>query len=140
MLDPDAIMAGEMTAASALAFARARRDDFPMIFSTADPDAVKAAQARHGRERLAAAIEGLMAELARGLVAEGFGRIVVGGGETSGAVVEALGLRSLAIGPEIDPGVPALSTESGLALALKSGNFGALDFYEKAAGVLAGQS
>jgi uncharacterized protein YgbK (DUF1537 family) len=134
-LEPDAVMSGAMTSSDALAFAKAHAGAYPMIASTADPEEVRAAQARHGRERLAAAIESLMGELAKGLVAAGFTRLVVGGGETSGAVVEALWLDALAIGPEIDPGVPALSTPS-LALALKSGNFGALDFYEKARAAL----
>jgi uncharacterized protein YgbK (DUF1537 family) len=76
----------------------------------------------------------LFADTARVLVERGVRRLVVAGGETSGGVVSALGLHALAIGPEIDPGVPALSTIAGapLGLALKSGNFGAPDFFTKA--------
>ena len=91
-------------------------------------------QAAHGREAIAAALEALFAETAARLVYDGVRRLVVAGGETSGAVVSALSLDALAIGPEIDPGVPALAAADGrpLALALKSGNFGAPDFFAKA--------
>ena len=79
-------------------------------------------------------IEKVLAETARGLVGRGFSRLLVAGGETSGAVVHALGAQALAIGPEIDPGVPWTRTLDGpeMALALKSGNFGAPDFFLKA--------
>jgi 3-dehydrotetronate 4-kinase len=88
---------------------------------------------------LAGAIEALFAETARRLVAGGVTRLVSAGGETSGAVVEGLGIGALEIGPEIDPGVPAVKDAGRpLALALKSGNFGADDFFEKALAVLAG--
>jgi uncharacterized protein YgbK (DUF1537 family) len=75
-----------------------------------------------------------MAAIARGLVAKGVRRLVVAGGETSGAVVEALGVKGLRIGPAIDPGVPWTVSlgDPPLALALKSGNFGAPDFFIKA--------
>ena len=106
----------------------------PLIHSTADPDAVAAAQARHGREALAAGFERLLSATAVELAGRGIGRLVVAGGETSGAIVTALGIKAMAVGPEIDPGVPALAVpERGLALALKSGNFGADDFFAKAA-------
>jgi uncharacterized protein YgbK (DUF1537 family) len=84
------------------------------------------------------AIENVFGRLA-GILSGRYGRLIVAGGETSGAVVEALGIRAVAIGPEIDPGVPALRTVSGppLGLALKSGNFGAPDFFCKAAHALA---
>ncbi|MBL0899519.1 MAG: hypothetical protein IBJ17_12590, partial [Reyranella sp.] len=80
------------------------------------------------------AIERTMAALARGLVGAGVGRLVVAGGETSGAVVSALDVAALRIGPEIDPGVPwtASVARKPLLLALKSGNFGAPDFFTKA--------
>ncbi len=79
-------------------------------------------------------IEDVLAGTARGLRQRGFTRLLVAGGETSGAVVHALGAQSLAIGPEIDPGVPWTRTLDGpdMALALKSGNFGAPDFFLKA--------
>ncbi|GFE51441.1 HPr kinase [Roseobacter cerasinus] len=110
--------------------------DLPLIYSSADPEVVKAVQDQFGRERAASAIETFFADLARLAVARGVTRIITAGGETSGAVVEALDLTTLEIGPEIDPGVPALRAKPDLVLALKSGNFGAEDFFEKAAGVL----
>ena len=138
---PDAVMAGTIDAGQAFAFAMERLDAYPMIYSSAAPDAVKAAQARFGREAVAEKIEGLFAELAARLTKAGVARIVVGGGETSGAVATSLGVKAFAIGPEIDPGVPALAVEgTPIRLALKSGNFGAVDFYEKAALVLAGET
>ena len=100
-----------------------------------------AAQARHGRERLAEGYEGIFARLTAAAVAQGFTRIVAAGGETSGAVAGALGKVAFEIGPEIDPGVPALATagEPRLALALKSGNFGGDDFLARAMRVLEGK-
>jgi uncharacterized protein YgbK (DUF1537 family) len=87
-----------------------------------------------GRERAAGLVEETLAEVARGLVASGVTRLIVAGGETSGAVVGGLGVKAIEIGPEIDPGVPWTRTRDGapLALALKSGNFGAPDFFLKA--------
>ena len=78
-----------------------------------------------------------IAEVSRQLVAGGVSRLIVAGGETSGAVVEGLGLNTMAMGPEIDPGVPAMRASENLVIALKSGNFGAPDFFSKAAKVLA---
>lgn len=112
----------------------------PLVYSSADPAAVAAAQAAHGRDRVAVAVEGFFAALAQALARAGVARMIVAGGETSGAVVSALGIEAFAIGPEIDPGVPALRAEgTGIVLALKSGNFGAVDFFAKAARVLAGE-
>lgn len=106
----------------------------PMVYSSADPDTVRAAQGRLGLERAGQLIEQLLAKVAKSMVGHGFTRLIVAGGETSGAVVEALGVQALAIGPEIDPGVPWTRSIAGtdLALALKSGNFGAPDFFLKA--------
>lgn len=105
----------------------------PLVYSSADPDAVRAAQARHGAQRASEAIEHCLGELSARLYARGLRRQVIAGGETSGAVVQALGVRLLEIGPEIDPGVPALAgIDRPVALALKSGNFGADDFFAKA--------
>ena len=84
-------------------------------------------------------METLFGSLAVTAAAAGFGRLVVAGGETSGAVVNALGLRALDIGPEIAPGVPALSAlgrHGSLALTLKSGNFGGPDFFAQAVAAL----
>jgi len=110
----------------------------PLAYSSADPAAVSAVQDRFGREASATALEGFFAELARLLVAGGVTRIITAGGETSGAVIEGLALEALEIGPEIDPGVPALRARDDLVVALKSGNFGSPDFFSKAARILEG--
>jgi uncharacterized protein YgbK (DUF1537 family) len=104
-----------------------------VIAASAPPEKVAALQAKLGRDAAGALIEAAMATIAEGLVARGVGRLVVAGGETSGAVVQRLGVTALRIGPEIDPGVPWTFAEPrGLHLALKSGNFGARDFFLKA--------
>jgi uncharacterized protein YgbK (DUF1537 family) len=134
-IDPLAIAEGRLVAEDVLAWARPRLGSAPvLVYSTAEPDAVRAAQSALGRERSGALVEDLLAEVARGLVAAGVTRLVVAGGETSGAVVGGLGVSMLEIGPEIDPGVPWTLAADGrpLALALKSGNFGTTDFFTKA--------
>ncbi|MCA3370567.1 MAG: four-carbon acid sugar kinase family protein [Roseomonas sp.] len=104
-----------------------------VIAASAPPEKVAALQAKLGRDAAGALIEAAMAAIAEGLVARGVGRLVVAGGETSGAVVQRLGVTALRIGPEIDPGVPwTFAVPRGLHLALKSGNFGARDFFLKA--------
>ncbi|WP_422375385.1 3-oxo-tetronate kinase [Roseibium sp.] len=111
----------------------------PLIYSSADPKVVSLAQERFGREQSAAAIERVFANLAAALSQAGVKRIVVAGGETSGAVVSGLQANSLEIGPRIAPGVPALKVaERPLALALKSGNFGGPAFFSEALAVLEG--
>jgi len=108
-----------------------------LVYSTAPPQAVAAAQARSGAHDVGARIERLLAGIARALVERGARRLVVAGGETSGACVQALGVARLRIGPQIDPGVPwchaapAVAAD-GLQLALKSGNFGGADFFTRA--------
>ena len=113
-------------------------DGLPLAYSSADPKAVAAAQEQFGRETSANALEAFFAEVARAVQKGGATRIISAGGETSGAIVEGLDLATLEIGPEIDPGVPALRANPDLVVALKSGNFGAEDFFEKAARILAG--
>jgi uncharacterized protein YgbK (DUF1537 family) len=137
-IDPAALIAGTMTTDDAAAFVEAHRDEQPVVYSTAEPGVVARHQSTYGREKVAGAIEAFFATLARRLVEAGFVRIAIGGGETAGAIVTALPSRELIIGPEIDPGVPALAIEGKLRLrlALKSGNFGAEDFYEKALAAL----
>lgn len=117
-----------------VAFVRAHQDADPLVYSSAETEAVRMAQQRFGAERVAQTLEHLFGAAAAELVQNGVRRLVVAGGETSGAVVTALGIRRMAIGPEIDPGVPALRVEGppALTLALKSGNFGGLDFFAKA--------
>jgi uncharacterized protein YgbK (DUF1537 family) len=121
--------------AGALAWAKAQLPAGPvLIHASAPPASVAAAQAALGRERAGTLVEKAMAEIAAGLAAAGVRRLVVAGGETSGAVVQGLGIKALKIGPQIDPGVPATLSlgEPKMALALKSGNFGAEDFFLKA--------
>jgi 3-dehydrotetronate 4-kinase len=108
-----------------------------LIYATATPEEVKAAQANLGVGRAGELVENALAAIAQGLVRLGVGKMIVAGGETSGAVVKALGVKGLRIGPEIDPGVPwtaTLPNEGGrpLVLALKSGNFGTPEFFLKA--------
>jgi uncharacterized protein YgbK (DUF1537 family) len=134
-LDTDAICRGEDVAGKALAWTREKLGKAPILLSASDtPEAVKALQAKYGIEKSSQAIEKTMAALARGLVEAGVNRLVVAGGETSGAVVGALDVTALRIGPEIDPGVPWTASVGArpLLLALKSGNFGAPDFFTKA--------
>jgi len=136
-LDPDALMRGVGDeAARALAFARERLGKGPvLIASSASPDQVAAVQAKHGREAAGHAIEQAMAAIAEGLVAAGVRRLVVAGGETSGAVVDRLQLPAFVVGAEIAPGVPVLrtaGTDQAMWLALKSGNFGGPDFFSDA--------
>jgi uncharacterized protein YgbK (DUF1537 family) len=138
-IDVDAAVAGAQSAADVFAFVAKHREAAPLVFSSTDPDAVHAAQQRYGTERVADAIESIMADVAAQAVAAGFTRLVVAGGETSGAVVTRLGDPLLAVGPEIDVGVPALSAlDRNLAIALKSGNFGCPDFFERALAMLGG--
>jgi uncharacterized protein YgbK (DUF1537 family) len=135
---PDDVMSGAMTVDQAFDHVMDRIGHAPMVYSSADPAEVKAAQERHGKDKVAEAIEGFFGELAVRLADAGVARLVVGGGETSGAVVTALEVERFHIGPEIDPGVPALAAEGPrpIRLALKSGNFGAIDFYDKALAAL----
>ncbi len=108
-----------------------------LVYSTAAPLAVAAAQSKAGAHDVGARVEALLAAVARALVERGARRLVIAGGETSGACVRALGVERLRIGAQIDPGVPwchaapALASE-GMLLALKSGNFGGVDFFERA--------
>jgi uncharacterized protein YgbK (DUF1537 family) len=129
---------------AALAWASDKAGDKPIVIAaSAPPEKVAALQSRLGREAAGALIEDAVARIAEGLVAHGVRKLVVAGGETSGAVVGRLGVRSLRIGTEIDPGVPwTLAEGSGptLMLALKSGNFGATDFFLKAFRVLEGSN
>jgi uncharacterized protein YgbK (DUF1537 family) len=138
-LDIDAIAREEGLAAAALNWSAAQAEDTPVvIYGSADPDTVAAAQARYGRERAGAMMEQVLGEIATGLRRQGIGRFLVAGGETSGAVVSALGIKALQIGQLIAPGVPWTQSigESPVTLSLKSGNFGCADFFEHALDVL----
>jgi uncharacterized protein YgbK (DUF1537 family) len=134
-LDVLALAASDHSIAQALDWARPRLAQGPILFYTTDePAEVKRAQEKLGRERAGALAEQALAKLAVGLVEAGVRRLVIAGGETSGAVVSALGITGLRIGPQIDPGVPWTASLDAphIALALKSGNFGTPDFFLKA--------
>ncbi|MEO0750438.1 MAG: 3-oxo-tetronate kinase [Pseudomonadota bacterium] len=130
------IIEGRITAQELLGWAM-EAGGVPLLYTSAEPAEVAFVQHQFGREKAAHAIETLFADIARHAVAAGITRIITAGGETSGAVIEGLHLGTLTIGPEIDPGVPALRASPSLVVALKSGNFGAEDFFEKADRVLA---
>jgi 3-dehydrotetronate 4-kinase len=135
-LDPIAAPDAAALAAGAIDWASSRLGATPIVIAASAPPAkVAAVQERFGRDAASALIEDAMARIAAALVARGVRHLVVAGGETAGAVVSRLGVRSLRIGGEIDPGVPWTYAEGGdapLLLALKSGNFGARDFFLKA--------
>jgi uncharacterized protein YgbK (DUF1537 family) len=134
-VDPLALAEGQPVAAQALVWAAPLLGDQPVLISaSAPPERVRAVQEQLGRERAGRLVEGALAEIARGLVERGVRRLVVAGGETSGAIVQALGVTGLRIGRQIDPGVPWTVSlgEPTLALALKSGNFGREDFFTRA--------
>jgi 3-dehydrotetronate 4-kinase len=139
-LDPRSVPDAATLAAGAIDWAAKRLGGTPVVIATsAPPDKVAAVQQRLGRDAAGALIENTLARIAEALVARGVHRLVVAGGETAGAVVSRLGVRSLRIGDEIDPGVPWTYAEGGsvpLLLALKSGNFGTRDFFVKAFEVL----
>jgi uncharacterized protein YgbK (DUF1537 family) len=134
-LDPLAGQSAAAMAKAAVDWAKPQLGDKPvLIYSTAAPDKVAAAQEALGRDAASALLEDAMGAIAQALVQAGVRRLIVAGGETAGAVVGALGVEGLRIGPEIDPGVPWTTTlgDPELALALKSGNFGSEDFFTKA--------
>jgi uncharacterized protein YgbK (DUF1537 family) len=134
-LDPLSLAAGTTTADDAVAWAKGQDASRPfLIYSSNEPAAVAEVQKKLGREEAGAVVERTLATVARRLGDLGVTRLIVAGGETSGAVVGALGISAIEIGPEIDPGVPWTRSldGGGLVLALKSGNFGAPDFFLKA--------
>jgi len=138
-IDPQELASGTLSIEDVARWAAERIGQTPvLIYSTAEPEQVAAVQAQLGREAAGHLIEQAMGEIALLLRQTGVRRFIVAGGETSGAVMAALSVRSLRIGPEIAPGVPWTVTEEEprLCLALKSGNFGDDDFFEKAVRML----
>lgn len=139
-IDPLRIAAGEDVAGQALAWAEPLLPQGPvLVYSTAEAGTVKAVQGKLGVEEAGSMVERTIAAIAKGLVQRGVRQLVVAGGETSGACVQALGVTQMQIGPQIDPGVPwcyATGSGTGLHIALKSGNFGTPDFFSKAFGML----
>ncbi|MEQ1730685.1 MAG: nucleotide-binding domain containing protein, partial [Vicinamibacterales bacterium] len=139
-VDPLAIHAGRLASPQIVRWALDQQADKPvLIYSSADPAVVRTIQDKLGRDVAGTLVEREFARVATALVEAGVTRLIVAGGETSGAVVNGLGVTALEIGPEIDPGVPWTRSLGGpaLVLALKSGNFGAPDFFVKAWGMLA---
>ena len=138
-LDADALAAdpgGALDAVlAALAAAYADGPGPVLVSSSADPDAVRATQQRLGVRRAAEVLERAAGEVAARAVRDlGVGRLLVAGGETSGAVAAALGLGVLRVGPAAAPGVPWMTPVDGPAVAvlLKSGNFGGPDLFTTA--------
>ncbi len=136
-LDSEKVVTGETEAQRALGWANEHLGKGPiLIASSATPDQVAALQARHGRDAAGHAIEQAMADIAQGLVLSGVRRLVVAGGETSGAVVDRLGIPGFLVGAEIAAGVPVLravgAKKGAMLLALKSGNFGGPEFFSDA--------
>jgi uncharacterized protein YgbK (DUF1537 family) len=121
----------------ALAFLTAERHRRPLVSTSAPAGDVANAQAEFGREVLSRRIEGFFARLALATTRNGFAALVVAGGETAGAVAQAFGSASYAIGADIAPGVPALYAEDGRGIVLKSGNFGGPAFFDEALDALA---
>lgn len=143
VLNPISLASSDDQIDEALAFARARLHDANpvLIYASAAPDQVKQAQKQLGVVVAGERVERALAILAKKLVAEGVGKLLIAGGETSGAVVSALDIGQLRIGEQIDPGVPWTQTylsgrQAPLSLALKSGNFGGVDFFSRAFEVL----
>jgi uncharacterized protein YgbK (DUF1537 family) len=146
-IDPARLAEGpgqvQAEAERALEWARPRLPQGPvLVYSSAAPDAVRRAQQALGADRAGALVEDTLGRVAQGLVRAGAGQLIVAGGETSGACIQALGLTQLRIGPQIDPGVPWCHARGGTAsapplhVALKSGNFGADDFFVRAFALL----
>jgi uncharacterized protein YgbK (DUF1537 family) len=144
VVDALRLAAGDDVVGEALAWAAPLLSSGPvLVYSTAETQAIKSVQGLLGVEDAGQLVEQCMARVALGLVQLGVRQLVVAGGETSGACVQALGITQMQIGPQIDPGVPWCHAVSelalngnGLHLTLKSGNFGADDFFSKAFTVL----
>ena len=137
-LQPLRMAAGDDVVREALDWAHPHLASGPvLVYSTAEPDDVRSIQAQLGVEQAGALVEQTLAAIARGLVDLGVRQLVVAGGETSGACVQALDIAQMRIGGQIDPGVPwchaaSAAAPEGLHIALKSGNFGSTDFFTKA--------
>jgi uncharacterized protein YgbK (DUF1537 family) len=134
-IEPLKLIASANEAERAIAWARERLPSRAvLVYSTAEPAKVAEVQKQLGAADAGAIIEQALARVSRALVDAGVTQLIVAGGETSGAVVQALDVTALRIGPQIDPGVPWTATEGNkpILLALKSGNFGTPDFFTKA--------
>ena len=131
------LLEGELTAQHALDWA-SEQTTLPLISTSDTPKNVKALQEEFGTEHTATTIETFFGDIAIRATKQGFSSLICAGGETSGAIVQALDIEAMEIGPMIDPGVPALRVSGqAITIALKSGNFGAPDFFAKACKILA---
>jgi uncharacterized protein YgbK (DUF1537 family) len=145
-VDPRALARDAPVAQLALAWAQRHLAREPvLVYATTTPHELASVQGELGAARAGALVETCLAQIARGLVERGVRRLVVAGGETAGAVVQALGVTRLRIGAAICPGVPwtqadASTLDSPLHLALKSGNFGGPDFFDEALGLNADEA
>ncbi len=134
-IDAAQLANGDNVIEKALQWAQVQSAAIILLYSTANAESVLAIQAQMGSAKAGELIERALGQIARGLVDQGVAQLIVAGGETSGACVQALGVTQMQIGPQIDPGVPwcyAVSDGLPLHLALKSGNFGTDDFFTKA--------
>jgi uncharacterized protein YgbK (DUF1537 family) len=134
-LDPLALHKGSQTSEQVMQWFEGHRRQGPlMIYATDNPEAVRRCQEEIGNDRAGTLVEKAFAEIARAAATLGVTHFIVAGGETSGAVVQALGVKAIKIGPPIAPGVPVTQAigDKPLLLALKSGNFGDRDFFAKA--------
>lgn len=144
LIDVKQVMSGNVRANTLVDFITEHSESLPLVYSSSTPDEVKSLQTQFGVQAVSDALDDLFASTASELVSLGYARIVIAGGETSSAVALRLsaqqGEAAMRIGREIDPGVPVLSmgNQSTIALALKSGNFGGINFFEKAFSVMAG--
>ena len=138
-IEPARVVNGEQTPVDVARWLM-ETEGLPIAYSSTDPADVQASQSALGKETVAHALESFFGATAACLAELGITRILSAGGETSGAIVEALNIDTLEIGPEIDPGVPALRAGENLVLALKSGNFGTVDYFVKADRILGGNN
>ncbi|PVD45130.1 hypothetical protein C5188_12115 [Serratia liquefaciens] len=105
----------------------------PLLYATAEPEKLQQVQQQYGMAAASQAVESLFAGVVKQLQQSGYRRFIVAGGETSGVVTQALGIRGFHIGPCISPGVPWVrAIEQPVSLALKSGNFGDDNFFARA--------
>lgn len=143
-IEVEAVMSGRVTSATLVEFIISQCEPAPLVYSSGSPEAVRNIQEKYGREAVSDTLDTLFANTARTLLDAGYRRLVIAGGETSGAVSQALakslGHPAMMIGAEIDPGIPVLTLGEvdPVALALKSGNFGSEDFFEKALRIMEG--
>jgi uncharacterized protein YgbK (DUF1537 family) len=142
-VDPVQLMHGVDVVQQVMDWALPLLGDKPvLVYSTADPTAVRTSQAQLGAHAAAEMVERALSEIAIGLVKRGVGQLIVAGGETSGACVQALGITRMQVGMQVAPGVPWCHAVTGLEgrpvhLLLKSGNFGAPDIFTQGFGLLA---